>query len=284
MLQWSFEAVSPTNWFPLGVKTMYRPFSSDRVIVFEFKNKDECLSPVGMATGMEPITLYNTWRPSATDDSSRPGIEGFFLLRNMPHWDGNLLPVPFPDDCTPKMQSTMVEISKTYEASNHRMVREQWNKWQEKFFPRDPDSSVYIQQLRQQGIEYKIPLKQILLNKTVIIVEPQWLDRPPLEETPSVGCIFDWPEVLAAAMHSVCTDMNRNPQPVRVYAASDAELIIDRNHFSENVSAYYDSILRLTVARIRKIANRKVGYNGKLIASGEGGIYLFRFHSNYIMF
>jgi hypothetical protein len=77
----------------------------------------------------------------------------------------------------------MVEISKTYEASNHRMVREQWNKWQEKFFPRDPDSSVYIQQLRQQGIEYKIPLKQILLNKTVIIVEPQWLDRPPLEET-----------------------------------------------------------------------------------------------------
>ena len=78
--------------------------------------------------------------------------------------------------------------------------------------------------------------------------------------------------------------MNRNPQPVRVYAASDAELIIDRNHFSENVSAYYDSILRLTVARIRKIANRKVGYNGKLIASGEGGIYLFRFHSNYIMF
>jgi len=74
MHQWCFEAVEPTHWFPLGVKSTYRPYSADRVIVFEFKNKKECLHPVGMATGMEPVTLYNTWRPSVDDDPTRPGI------------------------------------------------------------------------------------------------------------------------------------------------------------------------------------------------------------------
>lgn len=273
MLQWCFEAVTPSHWFPLGVKTMYRPFSADRVIVFEFKNKDECISPIGMATGMEPQTLYYTWRPSPTDDPSRPGIEGFHLLRDMPHYDGTLPPVEFPEDCMQTMRGTLDEISKTYEASNHREVREVWNKWERLYFPRSPDATAYIQQLRLQGLEYKIPLKAILLNKYISIVEPQWRNKPPLEETPTAGCLFEWPEVLAAAMHSVVTDMNRNPQPVRVYAASDADLIIDRNQFSESVKEYYNMLPRLTVPLIKKVVQRKVGYNEKSMPAGDGGRY-----------
>lgn len=102
-------------------------------------------------------------------------------------------------------------------------------------------------------------------------MEPQWINRPPLEETPKIGCIFEWPEVLAAAMHSVYTDMNRNPQPVRLYSASETDLVIDRNRFSERVKDYYSALPRLTVALIKKIAQRKVGYNGKSLASGDGG-------------
>ena len=98
----------------------------------------------------------------------------------MPHYEGNLPPVPFPDDCIPTMPLTMVQISKTYEATNHRSVREVWNQWQELYFPRSVDSVDSIQQLRQRGLEYKIPLKQILLNKDVIIVELQRCNRPPL--------------------------------------------------------------------------------------------------------
>jgi hypothetical protein len=155
MLQWCFEAVNSTQYFPMGVKVTYRPFSADRAIVFEFKNKNECLHPVGMATGMEPVTLYNTWRPTGQDDPMRPGIEGFFLLRNMPHRVEDLPPVAFPPDCCDEIRKTLPEINKinkTYEASNDRVIREEWNRWAEKFAPRSSSSSDYIQQLRQEKV------------------------------------------------------------------------------------------------------------------------------------
>ena len=122
-------------------------------------------------------------------------------------------------------------------------------------------------------IRYHIPLKAILLNKDIIIVEPEWLHRPPMEETPRSTNIFEWPEVLAAAMHSVMCDMNRNPQPVRVYAASDAELIIDRQMFSDAVSHYYTSVFpALSVNDLKRVASRKVGFNGTPISLGDGKI------------
>ena len=80
-------------------------------------------------------------------------------------------------------------------------------------------------------VRYHIPLKAILLNRRVSIVEPEWLNQPPLDTTPISTNIFEWPEVLAAAMHSVLSDMNRNPQPVRLYAASDGALIVERQLF-----------------------------------------------------
>ena len=68
MHQWKFEAVAihPT-YFPHGVKTSYRAYSSDKVVEFDKKCKDECLHPIGQATGLEPRTLYIAWRPSVDD-------------------------------------------------------------------------------------------------------------------------------------------------------------------------------------------------------------------------
>jgi len=77
-------------------------------------------------------------------------------------------------------------------------------------------------------------------------------------------------EVLAAAMHSVLSDMNRIPQPVRVYAASDAELIIERQLFSEAVALYYNNTLPgLSLNELKRLASRKVGFNGTAII-GDG--------------
>jgi len=87
--------------------------------------------------------------------------------------------------------------------------------------------------------------------------------------------LFEWPEVLAAAMHSVMCDMNRNPQPVRVYAASDAELIVDRQLFSEAVSQYYNNILPgLSVQDLKRISSRKVGFNGTPPGIGDGTVII----------
>lgn len=109
------------------------------------------------------------------------------------------------------------------------------------------------------------------------------MNRPPMEETPRSSNLFEWPEVLAAAMHSVLCDMNRNPQPVRVYAASDAELIIDRELFSEAVSHYYTSFLpTLSVNELKRVASRKVGFNGTAVSLGDGKInHIIRL--NYIV-
>jgi hypothetical protein len=71
-------------------------------------------------------------------------------------------------------------------------------------------------------------------------------------------------------MHSVLSDMNRIPQPVRVYAASDAELIIERQLFSEAVALYYNNTLPgLSLNELKRLASRKVGFNGTAII-GDG--------------
>lgn len=91
-----------------------------------------------------------------------------------------------------------------------------------------------------------------------------------MEATPTSSNIFEWPEVLAAAMHSVLSDMNRIPQPVRVYAASDAELIIERQLFSEAVALYYNNTLPgLSLNELKRLASRKVGFNGTAVI-GDG--------------
>jgi hypothetical protein len=71
--QWKFEAVVPDQWFPLGVKTMYRAYSSDRVVEFRKLNAMQCLTAIGRATGLEPVTVYCQWYPSRSCDPLRPG-------------------------------------------------------------------------------------------------------------------------------------------------------------------------------------------------------------------
>lgn len=121
-------------------------------------------------------------------------------------------------------------------------------------------------------VRYHIPLKAILLNRRrVSIVEPEWLNQPPLDTTPISTNIFEWPEVLAAAMHSVLSDMNRNPQPVRLYAASDGALIVERQLFLDAVAQYYSNTLpRLSLNDLKQLALRKVGFNGTTISIGDG--------------
>jgi hypothetical protein len=69
--QWRFEAVPHTAYFPMGCKTTYRAYSSDNVVAFKIKAPAECMTPMGRATGLEPVKLESSWMPSATCDDSR---------------------------------------------------------------------------------------------------------------------------------------------------------------------------------------------------------------------
>jgi hypothetical protein len=85
--QWRFEAVDSIN-FPDGCKTTYKAYSSDNVVELILKPKGQCLSAVGQYTGLEPVSVYCPWQPAASglfSDPRRQGIEGFYILRNIPH-------------------------------------------------------------------------------------------------------------------------------------------------------------------------------------------------------
>jgi hypothetical protein len=150
MHQWKFEAVKPSQYFPLGVKTCYKPYSSNEVVVFELRPKGQCLSPIGQATGLEPFSLYMRWRPAPDDDPTRPGIEGYYLLKGMPHCpDGTLPPVDFPEGSSASIASTIASIKEEF--SNDPAVREEWSDWAERYAPRSDDAAAYLTFLGQQN-------------------------------------------------------------------------------------------------------------------------------------
>lgn len=80
--------------------------------------------------------------------------------------------------------------------------------------------------------------------------------------------MFEWPEVLSAAMHSVRTSMNLHPPSSRLYVPRDTELVMDLNTFMANVGpVYYDTVLSgnlTTIPRLKEMINRKVGYSGEV--------------------
>lgn len=97
--QWRFFAVPVDAMFPLGCKTTFRAYSADQVVEFVKKPKSQCLSQVGRYTGLEPVTLFCRWFPSAHCDSKRLGVEGFYLLTKLPAcpigFGTTMVPCPF---------------------------------------------------------------------------------------------------------------------------------------------------------------------------------------------
>jgi len=72
-LQWRFSAVKNSSDFPLGCKTMYRAYSSEKVVELVKKDKLNCDSFIGTTIGLEPVTTLVNWYPAANPlDLRRP--------------------------------------------------------------------------------------------------------------------------------------------------------------------------------------------------------------------
>jgi hypothetical protein len=72
--QWIFEYTDQCANFPLGCKTTYRAYSSDLVVELVKTCKEQCLTPVGQATGLEAVSTFVVTYPSAEPPGSLPGI------------------------------------------------------------------------------------------------------------------------------------------------------------------------------------------------------------------
>lgn len=275
MHQWKFEAVEPSPLFPLGVKTCYKPYSSDRVVVFDMLPVGQCLSPIGALTGLEPKTLYMKWRPAPEDDTSR-SVEGTHLLQGMPDTaagpasiDG-IPPADFVAESDRAIRDCMNAIN--HEFNLYPDVLKTWRDWYTEFAPESDSAVEYVQKLRNNNRPFHIPLKSLLLPKNNKLITPKWIHQP-LERVPvNVGTLFDWPEQLVAATNSVETSLNRHPPPLRVNIPRDGILLARRNRFEEAVDRdYYREYLRkpgMTNDHLKEILRYKTTFSGETPALG----------------
>jgi hypothetical protein len=195
------------------------------------------------------------------------GIEGFYLLRGIPHSESLYIPPQeFPDDARENILKCLNCVNSTF--SNAFAIKKEWNDWAQKYCPPTNDANNYVDHLRSNGVGYHIPLKMLLLDSKLVIQFPKWRDKPLLSFPVSNLNMFEWPEVLSAAMHSVKTSMNPHPPDSRVYVPRDQDLIMQLNTFMTNIGpVYYDTVLKgtgTTVAKLKEMIERKVGYSGEI--------------------
>jgi hypothetical protein len=159
--------------------------------------------------------------------------------------------------------------------SNAIAIKKEWNDWAQLYCPPTNNAIDYVNHLRARGIGYHIPLKAILLDQAVVLKFPAWRDKPLASFPISNQNMFEWPEVLSAAMHSVRTSMNLHPPASRLFVPRDEQLVMELNTFMANVGpVHYDTVLRgtlTTAGRLKDMIDRKVSYNGE--APSKSGIY-----------
>jgi hypothetical protein len=244
--QWQFEAVEPCAYFPLGCRTTYRAYCSDRVVEFVKKCKDLCQSKIGRILGLEPVSVRCKWYPSAECDPQRQGIEGFWILQNVPDFKlyESLPNYVIHDKSHSKLTATKNEILRVYTNANadDKAVRETWMKWFDIYLPETNNPEEYPDQLTRKGVMYNTPLRNIIFSSTTRLnrdLNPyDVLDR--LNDESIV-----WPEVVAYAMPSVSTSFNENPPPSRVYYQHDDAWVDSKASFVATTQNYYDTVLPL---------------------------------------
>jgi len=264
--QWRFEALKPSVHFPLGCKTTFRAYSSEKVVEFVKKPKLQCISPIGQYTGLEATTLYCRWYPSAKCDPARVGIEGFYLLRNMPPTVTSLPPCEFPEHAYKSIMETLKEVRDRFDIYDDSDIRNAWDSWAAKWAPLSNDATEYVQQLKRNGLPYHIPLKNILLNANAIISDhDKWKnDMCPVTD---INIDFVWPEIIAAALNSVVSEFNPHPPNPRMYSPTDVALTEAIVLFNIKSSIFYDGVLKASTNNfLQSLIKRKIGYNGEIPA------------------
>ena len=284
--QWRFEAIKPSVYFPLGCKTTYRAYSSDKVVEFIKKPKLQCISSIGQYTGLEATTLYCCWYPSPNCDPNRVGIEGYYLLRNIPETVKTLKPCEFPEHAHKSITETLKEIRSRFDIHDDKEIRNEWDDWANKWAPTSNDSGQYVLQLKAKGLPYHIPLKNIILNQNSIIIDHRNWSCQLDSARELIRPDFVWPEVVAAALNSVVSEFNPNPPNPRIYSTTDESLVEDVLYFSTKTSVYYDITLKsYTIAALQTLIRRKVGYKGEVMStSGKFVIYIYIIKSIYFLF
>lgn len=215
MHQWRFEAVQVSPHFPLGCKTCYRAYSSDKVIEIIKRPRELCSTPIGQLTGLEPVTTYVRWEPNPEAIESRRGVEGIYILKSMPVTDF-IPPAPFDSGFAESLEKLKATITSKFELKDLDLeVRKAWYAWFSDA-PTEPGIEGSMNYIKTHV--YRSPLLPLFQHNG--ICKPRWSlgsHLPPKQSEP----VMQWPSSVAFAMPSVVTTFNPTPPDPRFYVVSN---------------------------------------------------------------
>eukprot|EP01031_Cornospumella_fuschlensis_P032420 gene32420-39203_t len=224
--QWRFEAVAPSVYFPGGCKTVYRAYSSEKVVELVFMDKDKCSTELGFATGLEPTTTLVRWYPFCRrfESDSEP-IEGFYILQEIPCLSIDEYPImALADSCRIDMMNTLSAVIRQFgKTEQYREVLDFWNNWCSKFIPDENSTAVqYRNKIKPfDGGRYHCPLKRILFQRGSSALSTSW--KPNINVRSVVDPGFQWPESVSFVLPSVQSSLMPSPHSSRYLARSDSD-------------------------------------------------------------
>ena len=235
-LQWIFEYIQPCKFFPFGVKTLYRDFSSDRVCIIREVPKGSAATIMGQHTGLEAYALPIKNHPTAEAFPDR-NVEGFYLL------SGDRLPCtrrekwkpePFSEGTQAEFESVQSGIYNFYPIGHPK--RSDWTKWFNEWCPMTDDVNKYLEShafIRPLQVEFD----------SATILRPDWLihGASPHYTVSAELTDRDWIEMSAAVTQdSVACRFNTHPPPPVLFFANGGDHVTT---FLENAISYYSVML-----------------------------------------
>jgi hypothetical protein len=242
-------------------------------VEFEKQSKGLCLSPIGMATGLEPRVVFVEWRPASDDvqdDPARKGVRGTYLLQGDP--SGVFCFAEVVENAKEQMDASSAEILSVFVTAEDEDISSWWKEFFRIYTP-PADGSNFVDHLTRNMKKPHIPLQNLLQYADVKVIDPVWKDRPPVVYR-SAAEYIDWPDALLAATNSVRTSLNSNPPEPRLFLPSDTFLIDQRILYTELAEPEYAHMRTMTLRHLCAKVKRKMGYNGLYMIS-LGCKYLF---------
>lgn len=237
--QFKFDAVEVNADFPLGVRTMYRAYCSDKVVEFTKMSKEQCLSPIGQRTGLEPHTLLVSWGPErASTVAESKKVVGFYILTKLPlvAFDAIIPPKDFQEGSLDSFAQTVREAkSKFFELSD---ICAAWEKWEKAILVSTESAWTAAEYVAAKPLLYQIPLLQYFRLEPHEFCSTDWTPIQP-NFSQDTGSDFQWPEQLAAAVHSVTSQWQRDPMPSRIFLTMDVERRNVLKRLMEKAEPYY---------------------------------------------
>ena len=231
-LQWIFEYTKPDIYFPFGVKTIYRDYSSDRVCIIREVPKGSAGTILGQNTGLEPYAVPIMNHPTKDAFNNRP-VEGFYLLncKKLPctfrdRWSAEA----FAEGTKEEFETIRANVYSFYPMDSPK--RSQWTAWFDNLCPMTDSVDEYISKH-----VFLRPLESAFNSRTPH--SPSWLTEGACTQYVVTEELTeaDWSEMAAAeTQDSVVCRFNKHPPPPLLFFSNGGDHVTS---FLENAKCYY---------------------------------------------